>query len=126
MKKLITMLLILALALPAAALADVKAWMLDGTWTYTDYMNDGVGIVSLYMTEDGKAYYTAQAFIGEEPGISRAFVGSWEFTGPDTVLVTIGENTQIELCYQTFNLMYDVKTKSMYFRAAMRDGDRFP
>ena len=125
MKKLITMILILALILPASALGDISAWMLEDTWTHTELMKTGVGIISLYLTEDGKAYYTAQTFM-DEPGTGRSYIGSWEFTGPDTILVFIGENTEIELCYQTYNMMYDTKTRDMYFRAAMRDGDRFP
>lgn len=126
MKKLIAITLILAMLLPAAAMASISAWMLEDAWTHIDYMENGIGIVSLYITEDGAAYYSAQAFLDGEPGISRSFIGSWEYTGPDTILVTIGENTQIELCYQTYNHMYDIKTKASYFRAAMRDGDRFP
>ena len=126
MKKLLALLLILAITMPAVSTASVSAWMLEDTWTHTEYTTSGVWITSICLTEDGVAYYVVQTFSDGEPGFGRSYVGSWEFTGPDTILVIIGENTEIELFYQTYNLMYNTETKDMYFRAAMRDGDRFP
>lgn len=127
MKRLIAIILILALLLPAAALAaDVPAWLIDGAWTHLEDNGEGsCSLISVYLTEDGKAYYVAQVFGSEEPSFGRAFVGSWTFTGPDTINVIIGNNATMDLVYKSFNMMVNFKTLDYYFRAQMRDGDTF-
>ena len=127
MKKLLTVILILAMILPAAALADVSSWLYEATWVHTDYgKSGGVTIEALCLNEDGTAFYVVQSFTAEEPMFGRAFVGSWEISGPDTIHVIIGNNAEMEMCYSSYNMMYDVQTRSMFFRSAMGKDDVFP
>ena len=127
MKKLITVILILALLLPAAAMASVSSWLYEDTWVHTDYgKSGGVTIEAICLHEDGTAFYVVQSFTAEEPGFSRAFVGSWEVSGPDTIHVVIGENAEMEMCYSSYNMIYDIQTRSMFFRSAMGKDDVFP
>ena len=123
MKKLITLILILALILPAAACADVQKWMYEGAWTSYTYTKNGISITTIYLEENGISYCVMQTFIDNEPGVGRAFVGTWAVTGPDTINVVIGNNTSLDLQYYTYNMMYDHKTLTHYFRAILRDGD---
>jgi len=123
MRKMILVILILSLLLPVAAVSDVSEWLYEGTWTNTQDGEDGIALITVSLWEDGKAYYVAQTFSRNEPGIGRAFVGSWEVTGPDTIHVIVGENTSMDLRYCTFNMMLEDKTRRLFFRAEMRDGD---
>lgn len=123
MKKIFALILVLALVLPAAALSSVEAWLIEGAWTHVEDTESGKLITSMYLEEDGKAYFVTQMFYSEEPGLGRSFVGSWEFTGPDTIHVITGNNSSIDLTYHSFNMMFDHELHDYYFRAEMRDGD---
>lgn len=127
MKKLITLLLILALALPAAALADASHWMFESTWVSTEYHDDdAVTIQLLCLLESEKAMYITQRFSADGPGFYRAFVGSWEMTDPNTIHVIIGETAEMDLYYSSYNMMYDIKTRRMFFRSQMGRDDVAP
>lgn len=127
MKKLITMILILALILPAGALADIDPEMYEGAWTSHKFTTDGgVVLTTVYLDEGGIAYFMIQSFSPEKPGLGRAFVGSWEVTGPDMIHVISGNNTSMDLIYCSYNMMYHTKLRDKYFRATLRDGDMVP
>ena len=126
MKKFVTLILILALVVSCSCASAVAAWLIDGVWTHMETTATGCLITSLYLTEDGTAYYVTQLFRDGEPGLGRAFVGSWSFTGSNTLHVIIGNNSSIDLTYCTGNMMYDYEMRDYYFRAELRDGDKVP
>ena len=127
MKKLLITVLILALLLPAAASALVEDWLYADTWTCTEYLRSGgVMITTFCLYEDGTAFIVFQIFNAETPGPGSAHVGTWEVTGDNNINVASGDNTSMDLTYQTYNMMYSEKTRKMFFRACMRDGDTFP
>lgn len=127
MKKLITVVLILAMLLPAAALAEVEEWLYADTWTCTEYLNDGgVTLTTICLMEDGTAFCIVHMFFQDHEGYGRTHIGTWEVTGPDTINVVSGDNTSMDLAYATYNMMYNVKTRKMFFRSCMRDGDHIP
>ena len=123
MKKLIILLLVVLLAVPVSSSA-VAPFLYEGAWTNTASLTDGVCLTTIYLEEDGTAYFMTQMFRSGEVGIGRAFVGTWEPSGSDYVHVTTGNNSSVDLLYCTFNMMYDEATRAMYFRAEMRDDDR--
>ena len=127
MKKLITIILIMAMILPAAALADMDPGMYEGAWTCHEFTTDGgVVLTTVYLDEGGIAYFMIQSFSPEKLGLGRAFVGSWEVTGPDMIHVVCGNKATLDLLYCSYNMMYETTTRDQYFRAIMRDGDRVP
>ena len=123
MKKLIIAFLIVVLIFPFSFSLAVEDWLIEGAWTHVEDTGDGMLITSMYLFEDGKAYYVTQVFNGDKVGPGRSFVGSWEFTGIDTIHVVIGNNSSMNLTYHTFNMMFDHELREYYFRAELRDGD---
>lgn len=94
MKKLITIILILALLLPAAALAAGPA----GCWAEYEQLTTGApSMIMLFLAEDGSCYYIIQAFDKDKPGLGRQFVGTWETLPDGTVEAKTGNNTSTKL-----------------------------
>ena len=96
MKKLITIILILALALPALAMADESDVI--GCWThYTELTTGGVGVEFLYLAEDHKCYYLIQNFNTEKASLGRTYVGTWEMQEDGTVVAKTGNTAKTKL-----------------------------
>ena len=97
MKKLIVSILIVALLLPVAALAeDVSS--IVGVWVSHELLTTGAPSMSyLYLAEDHTSYYVIQAFKPDGPGLGRQFVGTWEITGPDEIDVKTGNTTHVTM-----------------------------
>ena len=75
MKKLLALILAVALAMPALALADAADYV--GTWICVT----GIPSYEIFiLTEDGRALYGNASFGTENP-FTRAFAGTWEETG---------------------------------------------
>ena len=92
MKKLIAFLLIAALILPSACLADDSDVV--GVWLYSDLLNTGApSMAYIYLAEDHTCYYAVQAFNTDSPGFGRQYVGTWDKISSDKVYVKTGENT---------------------------------
>lgn len=126
MKKLIALILITALLLPFSAFADtdIPAWMMEGSWNHFESTAYGMLLTSIYLDEDGTAYFVTQLFNAEGPGLGRAFRGTWEKTGVDTVHVVTGKNSSLDLTYCTYNMMFDYDLRNYYFRAELGDEDK--
>lgn len=92
MKKLITVFLILALILPAAAIADDSD--IIGVWVSTEILEEGSPQMSyLYLAEDHTCYFVIQMFHKNEPGIGRQYVGKWETLSSGDIYAKTGNNT---------------------------------
>lgn len=121
MKKIVAMLVVLALVLPAAACAlTLSDWMIWGSWNHCQSLKNGMLLTSIYLEEDGIAYYMTQMFRDGAPGVGRAFVGSWEIVSDRVVHVVIGNNSSMDLLYNNYNEMDDQATGDMYFRAELK------
>ena len=97
MKKLITVILILALILPAAALASGMNSPV-GCWAQYELLTTGApSMCMLYLAENHTCYYVIQSFHEDEPGLGRQFVGTWEQQADGTVLAKTGNNTSTTL-----------------------------
>ena len=123
MKKLFALILTLVFVLSASCAFSLPAWLIDGAWMHVESTDNGMLLTSMYLFEDGKVYYSTQLFLNDAPASGRSCVGSWEFTGEDTIHVIIGEHSSVDLTYYTYNMMYDNELRNYYFRAEMRDGD---
>ena len=96
MKRLITVILILCLLLPAAALAELPD--VTGVWISSELLKDGAPSMSyIYLADDHTSYFVIQAFHPDSPGLGRQFVGTWEWISTDKVFVKTGNNTSTTL-----------------------------
>lgn len=122
MKKFITLFLALALVLTAVSgtALTLSGWMVWGSWNHFEVTNNGMLLTSIYLEEDGTAYFMTQLFVDGAPGVGRAYVGSWEITSDRYVHIVTGENTCLDLCFKDYNEMDDSATGSMYFRAELK------
>ena len=92
MKKLITVLLILALILPAAALADDPLDFYAG-YAHVEMVEsekDAPFMSIIKFDENGKCYYSEQQFFPDRPGTANAMIGTWESVDEETILIKIG------------------------------------
>ncbi len=95
MKKLITVVLIFALLLPAAALADESYF--SGCWVHTETLTTGCpSLTFICLTEDHKCFYLIQSFREDEAGPGRTYIGTWDVEDGYLVAKT-GENTSTRL-----------------------------
>lgn len=97
MKKLITLILILSLAVPAAALASNESDYV-GKWIYTEYKTDGT---LTFILIDIQPDHTAISVFGHADGDrskvpGRSFIGSWQMTSTGIHVVS-GYNTEKDL-----------------------------
>lgn len=125
MKRFFVFAFVIVLLLPACSFADVDvpAWLIEGSWNHFEKTNDGMLLTSMYLSEDGTAYFVTQLFNSDGPGIGRAYLGTWEKTGSDTLCVYTGTNSSVDLTYCTYNMMYDYSLRNYYFRAELGDDD---
>lgn len=100
MKKLLA--LILALLLPAIALAD---WPAGTAWTHSSLSAEGVPYMQyLYLAEDGSCYYTTQLFHPDSEAFGRSYTGTWELLISGNVYAKTGNNTSLELAFSNDKL----------------------
>ena len=97
MKKLLTLLLVLALLLPAAALAIDEADII-GCYAYHGTLDTGApSMIMICLGPNHTCYCIAQAFGVDDAGIGRAHVGTWEIRPDGTVSADVGNDTNKEL-----------------------------
>lgn len=116
MKKLITIILILAMLLPAVTLAEEnKEIDYYGGYAHIEISKDDTPIMYvIYFAEDYKCYFLAQAFDSKRPTIGRAFVGNWGYTSDGEVHAVTGENTEITFHITSFGDIVDKETMQVY------------
>ena len=126
MKKLIALILILAMTLPAAAFADVplEEWVVEGNWMgfyYEGKKDENRLAVIVVLDDNNVAYYITQMFYKDEPGLGRSFIGTWEILADNIIHVVTGNNTSMNLQFVNHNLMLNIDDNNrMMFRAEWR------
>lgn len=114
MKKLLALILVLALLLPAAALAAESDVI--GCWAHYSPLSDGAPFVEvIVLAEDHTCYYLSQMYSTDEAGLGRTFVGTWEMNADGTVTAKIGNNTSATLRFSgTYVGAMDTKTGALF------------
>ena len=114
MKKLLAMILILALLVPALALADESDVI--GCWVHYELLTTGAPSVTfLYLAEGGVCYYLIQTYKPDDVGMGRTFVGTWEFDKEDTVTAKTGNNAKTTLYFSPDgSVAMDTRTMQIY------------
>ena len=104
MKKLITIILALALILPVAAQASESDVV--GCWAHYDVqLNGAPAMQMLYLAENHTCFFIIQSFKEDEAWIGRTFVGTWEMQGDDVVYAKTGNNSDTTLKLNTNNTL---------------------
>lgn len=114
MKKLIAVIMILAMILPAVVLADGQPFL--GSWIHTETTTSGTPqILAVFLAENGRCYFLAQSFHEDEAGIGRTFVGTWELQTDGSVLAKTGNNTDTLLMFSgDYTVALNLKTYDFY------------
>lgn len=117
MKKLIALILAVALLLPAAAFA-LDEIDTDYGYAHMEVTRDGSPYMAvIYFAEDHTCYYLAQMFRHDEPGLGRAYIGTWEYTDEGYVFAKIGDNTSITFkVVSSLHAIVDRTTMEVYDR----------
>lgn len=119
MKKLIIVLIVLALAIPVFAFAAGSDSFFVGTWVnIMPHANTpGETITVLHLTEDYRAYFMIQSFNDSDgPEYGRSALKTWTSAG-DWIRVKIGENATLDLKVNEDGTMHDVyRPQDIYIR----------
>ena len=117
MKRLICVVLILFLLIPAAALADAD---FSGCWVSTETLATGCPSVTfLCLREDHTCFYLIQSFREEEAGPGRTFIGTWDVQD-GVVVAKTGNNTTTSLLFnEEFTVGYDPSTLKFYIHTSL-------
>ena len=112
MKKLITIILIIALLLPAAALADESG--ITGFWAHCGMNEDNTPfMIVYYLSEDHVCYYLLKSFSSFYGYVERDEVGTWELQEDGTIKTVVGNARN----YWEFSESFDSSVN--------RSGDRY-
>ena len=115
MKKLIALSLILAVLLPAAALAFDRELDTDYGYAHMEIAKDGSPFMAvIYFAEDQTCYYLAQMFRQDEPGLGRAYVGIWGYTSDGSIFAKVGENTTRTFKISSLGGLVDMDTMEVF------------
>ena len=119
MRKLIAIVLILALILPAAALADPELDFYAGYChvEMDEHNGDAPFFAVLHFTENHKCYYAEKKFYPDRPGQDNAFIGTWEYNDDGEVVVKIRNNTVFTLHIYKDGSLINAETMMIYYRA---------
>jgi len=120
MKKLIAVLLIIALFLPAIALAEGSV---VGCWAHYELLKTGApSMEMLYLAEDHTCYFIIQSFHEDSAWIGRTYVGTWTLQDNGTVLAKTGENTETILYFSPeYQVAMNTKTFGIYINLSVFD-----
>ncbi len=98
MKKLLAVVLLLALLLPISAFADDSK--IIGCWSTYNLRTDGAPVIaSLYLSENNVCYYVIQSFSADDVSLGRAFVGTWSKNSDGSITAKTGQNTEVTLVF---------------------------
>lgn len=114
MKKVISVLLVLVLLIPAFAFASESD--IVGCWASYTVLNDGAPSMSmLYLSADHTCFYLVQMFHPEREGLGRTYIGTWKLNGDGTLYVKTGNNTDMTLRFSdSGNLAVNMETMEVY------------
>ena len=114
MKKLIAVVLILVVLIPACAFAIDESDVV-GCWAHYDVLETGEPCMSMmYLSEDNTCYYLIQLFHVDEAGLGRTYVGNWELIDDDSLYAKIGNNSDVNLRFTSDGIAIDVETYDVY------------
>lgn len=121
MKKLLAIILIVALLLPVAALADDSDVV--GCWAHYELLTTGCpSMEMIYLAEDHTCYFIIQSFRHDEAGLGRTYVGTWEMQSDGTVLAKTGDNSSIVLYFSPeYQVAMNTKTLSVFINLSVFD-----
>ena len=117
MKKLITIIMVLALFLPAAVIAEEPDC--DAAYVHIE-MNekdhDAPFIAAIKFAQNNTCYYCEQTFYSDRPGQSNALIGTWEMTSDGEVLVKLGNlNAAFTLHFLKDGGLINTDTMMIYY-----------
>jgi hypothetical protein len=112
MKKLITIILIVAMILPAAVIAEEGMTSPVGCWAGYELQTTGTpAMYMIYLAEDHICYYLIQSYNKDEPDLGRQFVGTWEQKADGSVSAKTGNNTTTTLRFaDNYTVAMNMKT----------------
>ena len=100
MKKLITIILALALILPVSTLAVDKEVSEFFGYAHINTEKDGAPYMSMiYFCKDQTCYYYTQMFHAGETGFGRAYVGIWGYTADGDVFAKVGNSDSAKIVF---------------------------
>ena len=122
MKKLVAVVLLLALITPVAALAMSEADV-PGCYVYYDLLKSGAPQMTMfYLAPNYSCYYLIQSYHEDEPGIGRSYVGYWEVQGDGTIYAKTGNNTDMVLIIsEDASVAYDKKLNQYFINISKFD-----
>lgn len=123
MKKLITIILVLAVLLPVSALAlDREVDPFYG-YAHMEVSASGVPFMTvIYFAENKVCYFLTQMFFSDKPGTGRAYIGTWEYTSDGDVFAKVGDNVSKTFKITSLGSLVDRNTMEVYeeFSALMK------
>ena len=117
MKKILSFILILVLVFPALAFAE--EYEIDEFYGYAhmEVSADGSPVMyMIYFAPDQTCYFTVQSFRHEEPGLGRAYVGTWGYTADGDVFAKTGDNTSRTFAISSLGSIVDKETMEVFDR----------
>ena len=114
MKRLLSVLLVLALLIPLSAFA-VSDSDVVGCWANYSVSKDGTPTMTmLYLAEDYTCYYIIQDFHHDEAGLGRVYVGTWNIQSDGTIYAKTGNNTETVLTLYSEYVALNKKTMDVF------------
>ena len=113
MKKIAALILAAALLFSACAFADDADVV--GCWACYEMLTDGAPAMSmLYLSDDHTCYYLIQSFHPDEPGLGRAYVGTWEIQNDGSIYAKTGNNTETILQLYSSNIAIEKSSLNVF------------
>lgn len=121
MKKLLAIILIVALLLPFSAFADDSDVV--GCWAHYELLTTGCpSMEMLYLASDHTCYFLIQAFDHDLPALGRTHVGTWEMQADGTVLAKTGNNSSTVLYFSPeYQAAVNTKTLAVFINLSSFD-----
>ena len=121
MKKLLAIILIVALLLPFSAFADDSDVV--GCWAHYELLTTGCPAMEMiYLAEDHTCYFLIQSFDHDAAGLGRTFVGTWEMQADGTVLAKTGNNSDTVLYFSPeYQVAINTKTFGLFINLSVFD-----
>lgn len=115
MKKLLALILILSLLIPAASFALDREVDPYYGYAHIEVSKDGTPFMSvIYFAENQTCYFLTQMFWADEPGLGRAYIGTWGYTADGDVYAKTGDNTDITFAISSLGSLVDKETMDVY------------
>lgn len=121
MKKLLAIILIVALLLPFSAFADDSDVV--GCWAHYELLTTGCPYMQMiYLAPDHTCYALLQSFDHDEAGLGRTYVGTWEMQSDGTVLAKTGNNSSTVLYFSPeYQAAVNTKTLAVFINLSSFD-----